>query len=84
MPRIIGRVLLTLALLAISGFVLLVLIGLWDRYEKEATAFGFSGPYERYLASHAGFPNDARAYHAAMFAGARRGVIGPETTAIEE
>ena len=22
---------------------------LWDRYEKEATALGFSGPYERYL-----------------------------------
>ena len=54
MPRIIGRILLTLAVFAVTGFVLLVLIGLWDRYEKEATALGFSGPYERYLASQAG------------------------------
>ena len=69
----------------VTGFVLLVLIGLWDRYEKEATALGFSGPYERYLASQAGFPNDPKAYHAAMFERARQGVVGPEMTAsIEE
>ena len=53
-PRI-GRILLTLAIFAVTGFVILVLIGLWDRYETEATALGFSGPYERYLASQAGF-----------------------------
>ena len=34
----IGRILLTLAVLAVSGFVLLVLIGLWDRYEQETAA----------------------------------------------
>ena len=84
MSRIIGRILLTLALLAVTGFVLLVLIGLWDRYDREATTFGFSGPYERYLASQAGFPKDPKAYHAATLEGARQGVIGPETTAIEE
>ena len=84
-PRIIDRILLTLAVFAVTGFVLLVLIGLWDRYEKEATALGFSGPYERYLASQAGFPNDPKAYHTAMFERARQGVVGPETTAsIEE
>ena len=84
-PRIIGRILLTLAVYAVTGFVLLVLIGLWDRYEKEATALGFSGPYERYLASQAGFLNDPKAYHAAMFERAPQGVVGPETTAsIEE
>ena len=84
-PRIIGRILLTLAIFAVTGFVLLVLIGLWDRYEKEATALGFSGPYERYLASQAGFLNDPKAYHAAMFERAPQGVDGPETTAsIEE
>jgi hypothetical protein len=84
-PRIIGRILLTLAVFAVTGFVLLVLIGLWDRYEKEATALGFSGPYERYLASQAGFLNDPKAYHAAMFERAPQGVVGPETTAsIEE
>ena len=43
-PRIIGRILLTPAIFAVTGFVLLVLIGLWDRYEKEVTALGFSGP----------------------------------------
>src|ERR1700730_16622486 len=84
-PRIIGRILLTLTVFAVTGFVLLVLIGLWDRYEKEATALGFSGPYERYLASQAGFLNDPKAYHAAMFERAPQGVVGPETTAsIEE
>jgi len=36
----IGRVLLTLTALAVTGFVLLVLIGLWDRYEKETAALG--------------------------------------------
>ena len=82
--RIIGRILLTPAVFAVTGFVLLVLIGLWDRYEKEATALGFSGPYERYLASQAGFPKSPEAYHAAMFEGARQGVVGSETTAIEE
>jgi hypothetical protein len=34
--RTIGRILLTLAILAITGFVLLVLIGLWDRHEQES------------------------------------------------
>jgi hypothetical protein len=83
-PRIIGRILLTMAVLPVTGFILLVLIGLWDRYNKEATALGFSGSYERYLASQAGFPKDPEAYHAAMLERARQGVVGPETTAIEE
>jgi hypothetical protein len=51
--RTIGRILLTLAILAIIGFVLLVLIGLWDRHEQEITA-GLRNIYERYLASQAG------------------------------
>jgi hypothetical protein len=46
----IGRIVLTLTALAGSGFVLLVLVGLWDRYEQETAALGFSGIYERYLA----------------------------------
>jgi hypothetical protein len=37
--RIIGRILFALALLAVIGFVLLVLIGLWDRYETTASGF---------------------------------------------
>jgi hypothetical protein len=49
----IGHILLTLAVLAVTGFVLLVLIGLWDRYERETAALGFGGIYERHLASQA-------------------------------
>ena len=56
--RKIGRILLTLGILAVTGFVFLVLIGLWDRYEQEITA-GLSRIYERYLAWQAGFSGDA-------------------------
>ena len=58
--RTIGRILLVLAGLAGSGFVFLVLVGLWDRHEREITA-GLSGIYERYLASQAGSSNNLRA-----------------------
>jgi hypothetical protein len=44
----IGRILLSLAAFALAGFLLLVLIGLWDGYEQETKALGFSGIYERY------------------------------------
>jgi hypothetical protein len=54
----IARILLTLAVFAAAGFVLLVLIGLWDRYEREAAALGFRGIYERYLTSQADFSSD--------------------------
>ena len=54
MTRVIGRILLTVAALAVTGFMLLVLIGLWDRYEQETAALGFSGIYERYLGWQAG------------------------------
>ena len=61
----IGRIILTLAAIAVASFVLLVLIGLWDRYEQETAALGFDGVYERYLASQAGFPDDPKAYRVA-------------------
>ena len=61
MARMIGRILLTLAVLSGIGFVVLVLIGLWDRYEQEAVALGFSGIYERYSASQADFSGDSKA-----------------------
>jgi hypothetical protein len=56
--RMIARILLTLAVFAAAGFVLLVLIGLWDRYEREAAALGFRGIYERYLTSQGDFSSD--------------------------
>src|SRR5262245_18678505 len=48
--RMIERVLLAAILFAMTGFVLLVLIGLWDRYEKQAAASGSNESDERYLA----------------------------------
>jgi hypothetical protein len=80
----IGRILLALAVLAVTGFVLLVLIGLWDRYEQETAALGFSGIYERYLASQAGFADDPKAYRAAVEAERARTAGVGETAAIEE
>jgi hypothetical protein len=79
----IGRILLTLALLAVAGFVLLVLIGLWDPYEQEG-ALEFSGIYERYLASQAGFADDPKAYRAVVEAEHTRTAGVGETAAIEE
>ena len=80
----IGRILLTLAVLAVSGFVLLVLIGLWDRYEQETAALGFNGIYD--LASQAGFADDPKAYRAVVEAERARaaGMGETETAAIEE
>jgi|tagenome__1003787_1003787.scaffolds.fasta_scaffold18149108_1 hypothetical protein len=62
---VIGRSLLGAATLALAAFAVLVLIGLWGRHAQEATALGFSGIYERYLAFQAGFPNDATVYREA-------------------
>jgi hypothetical protein len=71
--RTIGRILLVLAGLAGSGFVFLVLVGLWDRHEQEITA-GLRGIYERYLASQAGSSNNRRARAAAE--PERTGMVG--------
>jgi hypothetical protein len=66
-----GRALMSLVPLALAGFVALVLIGLADRYSRETATLGFSGAYERYQASLAGFPDDPAGYRAAV-SGARR------------
>src|SRR5436305_11454664 len=71
--RTIGRILLTLTGLAVTGFVLLVLIGLWDRHEREITA-SLSRIYERYLAPQAGASSNPRARAAAE--AERAGVVG--------
>ena len=57
-----GSILIRLAAIAVLGFAFLVLVGLWDRYEQGAVALGFSGPFERYLALQAGFPDDPHGY----------------------
>jgi len=53
------RKLLSLSVLALTGFLVVVLAGhLWDRHSQETQAMGFSGIYDRYLASSAGFAGD--------------------------
>jgi len=60
------RNLLSLSVLALTGCLVLVLAGhLWDRHAQETQAMGFSGVYERYLASRAGSPDDPNTYRAA-------------------
>jgi hypothetical protein len=60
-----GRILLSLAAFGLIGFAVLVVIGLWSRYSLETEALGFSGIYERLLASQVGLGNDPQAYHSA-------------------
>jgi hypothetical protein len=79
----IGRILLSLAAFALTGFVVLTLIGLWDRYEQETKGLGF-GLYERYLASQAGFADDPKAYRAVVEAERARTAGVGETATIEE
>ena len=46
------RRLLSLSVLALTGYLVLVLAGhLWDRHSQETQALGFSGIYDRYLGS---------------------------------
>ena len=53
------RNLLSLSVLALTGYLVLVLAGhLWDRHSQETQAMGFSGIYNRYLGSSAGFAGD--------------------------
>src|SRR5262245_21912773 len=72
--RMIERVLLAAILFAMTGFVLLVLIGLWDRYEKQAAPSGFNEADGRYLAPQTVSPrvsdsrSDALARHAPQVA----------------
>jgi hypothetical protein len=80
----IGRILVSLTAFALVGFLLLVLIGLWDGHEQETKALGFSGIYERYLASQAGFADDAKGYRAVVEAESAQTAAVAGTAAIEE
>jgi hypothetical protein len=74
--RRIGRILSTLAALAVTGFLALVLVvHLWDRYEAETAALGFSGIYERYLAFQASFLDNPKARAAAKVEVAPQGAV---------
>src|SRR5262245_8110439 len=57
-----GRILLPLATLAVASVLTFVLVAhLWDRYQAETAALGFSGIYERYLAFQAGSSDNPKA-----------------------
>jgi hypothetical protein len=76
----IRRTLSVWIVLALVGVLSGVLIThLLDRYSQETEALGFSGIYERYLASQAGFGDDAQAYRAMSHAG-----LVHEASALEE
>jgi hypothetical protein len=77
----IGRIFLTLALLAVGGFVLLVLIGLWDRYQQETAVSGFTGIYVGDLASQADLSHDPKDRAAAKAERTRQGGVGREQPA---
>ena len=47
-------------------------------------SLGFSGIYERYLASQAGFADDAKGYRAVVEAESARTAVVAETAAVEE
>ena len=80
----VDRILVSLIAFALAGFLLLVLVGLWDEYEQETKALGFSGIYERYLASQAGFADDAKGYRAVVEAESAQTAVVAGTAAIEE
>jgi hypothetical protein len=66
----IRRTLSVWTVLALAGVLSgVVITHLWDRYSQETEALGFSGIYERYLASQAGLGDDAQAYRAMSHAG---------------
>jgi hypothetical protein len=77
------RNLLSLSVLALTGYLVLVLGGhLWDRHAQETQAMGFSGIYERYVASRA--PDDANTYRAAAETDGAREVPSRESATREE
>jgi hypothetical protein len=81
---VIGRILLGSATLVLAAFAFLVLIGLWERHGQKATALGFSGIYESYLAFQ-GFPNHPTAYReAAEIAPMPQASTAAEAAAFEE
>ena len=79
------RNLLSLSVLALTGYLVVVLAGhLWDRHSQETQAMGFSGIYERYLASRADASDDANTYRAAAETEPARLVPGRASATREE
>ena len=57
--RIIGRILAISTVLALTSFLVAVLIGhFWSLYAQQTAALGFSGIYERFQAWQASFSDD--------------------------
>ena len=79
--RIIGRILLTQVLLAVIGFVLLVLIGVWDRYERKTAASDFGLIPVGDLASQARLSRDPKDRATGEAERAQPAGVGQEQTA---
>jgi hypothetical protein len=79
------RRLLSLSVLALTGYLVVVLAGhLWDRHSQETQAMGFSGIYDRYLASSAGSPPDPNTDRAAAEVEGAQPVPGRQSATREE
>jgi hypothetical protein len=62
---IIIRAVLCWAVLTLAGVSSVVLSGqLWNRYQEQTAALGFSGVFERSLATWTGFAGDPQGYRA--------------------
>jgi len=75
----IGGTLSGLAVFALAGLSGMLVGHLLDRYYQQTSELGFEGFYEHYLASQAGFADDAPRYRAIR---ARAGV--QQASAMEE
>jgi hypothetical protein len=82
----IGRILAISTVLALTNFLVAVLIGhFWSLYAQQTAALGFSGIYERFQAWQASFSDDPTTYRAAAEAQrAGQGGRVVETVAVEE
>jgi hypothetical protein len=81
----IRRILFSLAALALAGALAFTLVvHLWNRYQAETVAMGFSGIYERYLAFQTGFLDEMKAFRALADTPRTPSAAGREAAAVEE
>jgi hypothetical protein len=79
------RTVLCSAVLVLAGLLFVVLSGqLWNRYQEQTAALGFSGVYERSLAAWAGFADDPQGYRAIAEAPHEAPPVVQKASALEE
>ena len=81
----IRRILFSLPVLALAGALAYTLtVHLWNRYQAETVAMGFSGISESYLAFQSGFLDEMQAFRALAETPRTPSAAGRETAAVEE